>query len=76
MSAYAGKLVMHDRETHLDVYGPLAIGDIFEVIRGNGPREGDRMGIATVTGFEDNGSPTLDVDIDGATAAQTAAHDS
>ena len=42
----------HDREMHLDVYDPLAVGDTVEMIRGNGPREGDRIGTATVTGFE------------------------
>lgn len=57
---YSGRLVVHDREMHLDVYDPLTIGDTVEVIRGNGPREGDRMGTATVTGFED-GEPVLDV---------------
>lgn len=57
---YSGRLVVHNREMHLDVYDPLAVGDTFEVVRGNGPREGDYMGTATVTGIED-GSPVLDV---------------
>jgi hypothetical protein len=49
---------------HLDVYDPLAVGDTVEVIRGNGSREGDRMGSAIVAGFDDDGSPILDVDLD------------
>jgi hypothetical protein len=54
-----------DREMHLEPdAGSVAVGDTFEVVRGNGPREGDHMGTATVTGFED-GSPVLDVRFDG-----------
>jgi hypothetical protein len=51
---------------HLDEYAdaPLSVGDTVEVIRGNGPREGDHMGVATVTGFED-GSPVLAVGFGG-----------
>ena len=60
-----GRLIVHDREMHLDVPSrTLAVGDTVEVVRGNGPREGDRMGSATVTGFED-GSPVLSVHFDG-----------
>jgi hypothetical protein len=63
---YAGRLIVHDREMHLAPYtGTFAVGDAVEVIRGNGPREGDHMGTATVTGFE-NGSPVLSVTFDGA----------
>jgi hypothetical protein len=58
-----GRLIVHDREMHLEVFEEtLAVGDTFEVVRGNGPREGDRMGTATVTGFED-GAPVLNVRI-------------
>ena len=65
MTDYAGRLVVHDRETHLEPYADaLIVGDVVKVIRGNGPREGDRMGVATVTGFEENGSPLLDVRFD------------
>ena len=55
-------LIVYDRESHLFVPegDTLALGDTFEVYRGNGPREGERMGTATVTRFED-GSPVLDV---------------
>jgi hypothetical protein len=42
------------------------VGDTFEVIRGNGPREGDHMGTATVTAIE-NGEPALEVQLDGQT---------
>jgi hypothetical protein len=66
-----GRLVVHDRECHLDIFRPLAIGDTVEVIRGNGPREGDHMGIATVTAFED-GVPTLVVHFDGGVGAERA----
>lgn len=53
-------LVVFDREMHLDLHAPLAVGDTFDVVRGNGPREGDRMGTATVTSIED-GVPELSV---------------
>jgi hypothetical protein len=59
----SARLIVHNREMHLDVYGSLDVGDTVEVIRGNGPREGHRMGTATVTGFED-GSPILNVRFD------------
>jgi len=56
-----GRLIVHDREMHLEpATNPVAVGDKFDVIRGNGPREGDHMGTATVTAIED-GSPVLDV---------------
>jgi hypothetical protein len=45
----------------------VVVGDLFEVVRGHGPREGDRMGTATVTGFED-GSPVKDVRMGGRVA--------
>jgi hypothetical protein len=64
------RLLIHDREIHLDVDEPLAIGDTIDVVRGNGPREGDRMGTATVTGFED-GSPVLVVRFDGPPGRRT-----
>jgi hypothetical protein len=51
---------------HLELYHDdmFIVGDTVEVIRGNGPREGVRMGTATVTGFE-GGSPVLSVEFDG-----------
>jgi hypothetical protein len=50
MSDYAGRLIVHDREMHLEPSSAApTVGDTFEVIRGNGPREGDFMGIAIVT---------------------------
>ena len=55
------RLIFHDRETHLEAPAPLAVGDTVEVIRGNGSREGDRIGTATVTGFDEDGTPVLDV---------------
>ena len=60
MPDHTGRLVAYDDEMHLQADRPLAVGDTFEVIRGNGPREGDRMGTATVTSFED-GEPILAV---------------
>jgi hypothetical protein len=38
----AGRLIVYNRESHLDVYGPdtLRVGDVFEVVRGNGPARG------------------------------------
>lgn len=60
MTDHAGRLVAYDDEMHLQPHRPLAVGDTLEVVRGNGPREGDRMGTATVAAFED-GAPVLDV---------------
>jgi hypothetical protein len=65
MTDCTGRLIVYDREIHLETCaGALAVGDTVEAIRGNGPREGDHMGTATVTGFE-NGSPILSVRFDG-----------
>jgi hypothetical protein len=64
MTRIIGRVLIHDREIHVESDGPLAVGDTLDVIRGNGPREGDRMGVATVTAFE-NGLPVLVVDFDG-----------
>ena len=61
MTDYAGRLYLHDREMHLDADVDYELGDVIEVVRGNGPREGDYMGTATVTGFDDDGRPTLDI---------------
>src|SRR5262249_42005548 len=58
---YAGRLLVYDRETHLEPDAALAVGDLVEIVRGNGPREGARMGEATVTGFANDGSLILDV---------------
>jgi len=58
------RLTIFDHEMHLDVFGPVKVGDVVEVVRGNGPREGDRMGAAVVTAIED-GAPVLDVHFDG-----------
>jgi hypothetical protein len=64
MTDLAGRLVVHDREIHLDVHELLTVGVTLEVIRGNGPREGHHMGTATVTSFED-GAPVLAISLDG-----------
>jgi hypothetical protein len=63
MTDPAGVLLVHDREMHLCSADSLVVGDTLEVVRGNGPREGDRMGIATVAAFED-GAPVLEVRFD------------
>lgn len=57
----SGRLVVYDREMHLVAYEEPAVGDTFEVIRGNGMREGHPMGTATVTGFK-NRCPMLDIE--------------
>jgi hypothetical protein len=57
---HAGRLIVYDHEIHLGPYRTLAAGGAVQVIRGNGPREGDRVGTATITSFED-GSPILHV---------------
>jgi hypothetical protein len=56
-----GRTSKHDRECHLDVYGEIAVGDAFPVIRGNGPREGDHIGTGIVTGLDENGTPALEI---------------
>ena len=55
MTEFAGRLIAYDDELHLEVprRHTLAVGDRLEMIRGNGPREGEPMGTATVTAFED-----------------------
>jgi hypothetical protein len=54
------RIVIYDKEIHLDVYEAVEVGDTIPVFRGNGPREGERMGTATVTGFEGS-SPMLEI---------------
>lgn len=56
-------LTVYNREMHLDVNAgrALAVGETIPVIRGNGPREGERIGSATIAGFEHDGSPQLSV---------------
>lgn len=63
-----GRLLVYNREAHLEVCGELAVGDSFEAIRGNGVREGERMGTVTVVALEDDG-PVLEVHLDDAAAA-------
>lgn len=54
MTDHAGRLIVHDREMHLEPRADaLIVGDTVEVIRGNGLREGDDTGTATVTGIDD-----------------------
>jgi hypothetical protein len=52
---------MYNRETDMLVppEHEIAVGDKLDVIRGNGPREGERMGTATIVGFDDDGACTL-----------------
>lgn len=60
----AGRLVAYNRETYLETYTEPDVGDTFEVVRGNGPREGDHIGTATVIRLADDGGPVLDVRLD------------
>ena len=47
---------------HVDTDGdPFAVGETVEVIRGNGPRTGDRMGTATVIELLEDGRPLLEL---------------
>jgi hypothetical protein len=56
------RLIVYDSESHLEGGAEaIAIGDTFEVIRGNGPHEGERMGTAIVARFDDDGDPVLEV---------------
>jgi hypothetical protein len=59
-------LVVYDDEMHLDLAGEgdLSTGDVFACVRGNGPREGDYMGTATIIAFED-GQPVVECDWNG-----------
>jgi hypothetical protein len=57
----SGRLFIYDKETHLEASSPLAVGQQFEVIRGNGPREGQRMGIATLMRFNEHGLPDFHI---------------
>lgn len=61
------RLIVYSNESHLegDPTTALAVGDKFDAIRGNGPREGRRMGSATVTGFDADGNPTIELHIEG-----------
>lgn len=38
-----------------DVPADLVVGERVELVRGNGPREGESMGYATVTANDENG---------------------
>ena len=40
-----GRLILHEREAHLEARRPLVVGDTLEMIRGNGSRE--RRGTST-----------------------------
>lgn len=61
MTDYAGRLLAYSDEMHLRADRPLTVGDKLKVVRGNGPREGEYMGTATVTGFDDDGGLTFDL---------------
>jgi hypothetical protein len=64
-SGCVGWVVLYNDESHFVIppgHTP-AVGDRMEVVRGNGPREGDRMGVATIAAFED-GTPVLRIDFD------------
>jgi hypothetical protein len=55
------RLTVYDRETHLDVFGrEPQVGDVIPAYRGNGPREGERMGSALVRRITGDG-PELEV---------------
>ncbi len=58
------RLIAYPRVMQLDVFDPIAVGDTFDVIRGNGLRKGERMGTGTITGFREDGSPTISVRFD------------
>jgi hypothetical protein len=49
-AGYVGRVVMYDDETRLEIDAghTLATGDLFMAYRGNGPREGDLMAVATI----------------------------
>jgi len=67
----AGRLVIFDRQSQFQVpYGQtLAVGDTFQAFRGNGPREGDYLGTATILRFKDGG-PVLALHFGGDEAEQ------
>jgi hypothetical protein len=63
--AATGRVTIYDRRIHLDTSGVVEVGDRFDVVRGNGPREGDEMGVAIVVAIEDDGTPVLDLQFPG-----------
>ena len=61
MNAHAGRIVMYDKETLLVPFAELLhVGDTLEIVRDNGPQEGDRIGTATIERFED-GVPVMTI---------------
>jgi hypothetical protein len=62
------RVVVYDDEVHLDLYGPVAVGDVFPVYRGGGRRDGDLIGSAIIVGFDEDGAPQLTVRLGGSEA--------
>jgi hypothetical protein len=63
------RIVMYNRVTEVVTDSPLELGDRLDVYRGDGPREGDQMGEATVIGLRRDGFE-LYVDVEGITYEQ------
>lgn len=57
-----GRVVVFDRviEAETDA-AMLVVGDTLDVVRGNGPREGERMGTAEIVDFDDDGNPVIEI---------------
>jgi hypothetical protein len=57
------RAVVYNNETHLEVAPDreLTVGDVLPAYRGNGPREGERVGWAVVRGVNPGSAPELDL---------------
>ena len=59
---FDGRMIVHDQIAYLDVPEDHTWrhGDVLAVLQGDGPTQGEQIGAATVTGFENN-QPIIDV---------------
>ena len=56
------RVTIYNDLIHLDAPpSGLEVGDEIPVVRGGGPRDGDRMGTAHIVGFNADGTPEIDV---------------
>ena len=56
-----GRLVVFDKESHLEIWDDIIVGDTFDVVRGNGLQEGELMGFATVTELSEDGPVEISI---------------
>lgn len=58
---HVGTMIIYDRETHIDAERRLAVGSTLLVFRGNGPREGECMGVGVITDLDDDGGICIEI---------------